>query len=174
MAITIQDLIDAGLVLTELAPGDYILAKDISEALDSQEWKAITYKNLVPKSHTIGVPMTAPQAAVTVGEGINYFPIPADWDGWSLVEVHGSVSTKSSSGKPTIQVYNLTTGHNMLSTPVTIDVNEYTSYTAAIPSVVNATYKVVSKGDIIRLDVPAGGAGTGAKGMTAILTVKEE
>lgn len=47
MTITIQDIIDAGLVLTAPASGDYLLLKDISEEADSREWKAIKFSDLV-------------------------------------------------------------------------------------------------------------------------------
>ena len=55
----------------------------------------------------------------------------------------------------------------MLSTPITIDVSEYSSYTAA-SSVVDTAYDDVSTGDLIGVDVDA--AGTGAMGLTIILT----
>jgi hypothetical protein len=45
----------------------------------------------------------------------------------------------------------------MLSTKITIDVSEYTSYTAATPCVINNSYKLVSTGDRIAIDVDIAG-----------------
>jgi hypothetical protein len=56
----------------------------------------------------------------------------------------------------------------MLSTPITIDVSEFTSYTSAIPSVVNPANGNVATGNLIAIDVSV--AGTGAKGLGIILT----
>jgi hypothetical protein len=56
-----------------------------------------------------------------------------------------------------------------LSTPITIDQSEQTSYTAAVSSVVDSAHRVVSTGDLIAVDVTA--AGTGAKGLGVILTL---
>jgi hypothetical protein len=55
----------------------------------------------------------------------------------------------------------------MLTTNVTIDASETTSYTAATAAVIDATRKVVSTGDLIAIDIDA--AGTGARGLGAIL-----
>ena len=55
----------------------------------------------------------------------------------------------------------------MLSTRITIDINESTSYTAATPSVVDPANDDVATGDVILIDVDV--AGTGAKGGIAIL-----
>ena len=54
-----------------------------------------------------------------------------------------------------VQVYNITTGHDMLSTPITIDAGELTSGTAAAAPVVNATYKNVGQYTQLGLDVDA-------------------
>jgi hypothetical protein len=55
----------------------------------------------------------------------------------------------------------------MLSTRITIDANEKTSYTAATAPVINATYDDVATGDLLAIDID--GAGTGAKGLMVML-----
>ena len=54
---------------------------------------------------------------------------------------------------------------------LTIDANEYTSYTAATPSVINSSYKTVSTGDLIMIDKDV--AGTGEKGDLIYLVVQK-
>ena len=53
-----------------------------------------------------------------------------------------------------VQIHNITTGYNMLSTPITIDLNEKDSSTAATPPVIGGQNDV-STGDVIRIDVDA-------------------
>ena len=74
----------------------------------------------------------------------------------------------SSSGTPTWQIHNLTDTVDMLSTAITIDANELTSYTAATAPVINAANDDVATGDIIRVDCDV--AGTGTAGEDIILT----
>lgn len=112
------------------------------------------------------VPLTAP----VVGNGKKYFLVPAALDGWELLDAQASVVTASTSGAPSVMVANDTTGHDMLSTAITIDINEKSSYTGTT-SVVNASFKTVSKGDLIRIDVDA--VGTGTKGLIVTLNFGE-
>lgn len=58
---------------------------------------------------------------------------------------------------------------DVLSTPVTIDANELTSYTAAAASVVNPANDDIAVGDMWRVDIDM--AGTGAKGLQVIVEV---
>jgi lysophospholipase L1-like esterase len=105
-------------------------------------------------------------AALTTGDGKAYFTVPADLDGWSLVDADASLVTVSSSGLPTVQLHNLTDAVDMLSTRITIDANERTSYTATAP-VIDTANDEVSTGDLLRVDVDV--AGTGAKGLSVLL-----
>ena len=84
---------------------------------------------------------------------------------------HASVTTVSSSGLPSIAIYNLTDSQDILSTNITIDATENTSYTATTAPVINTSYDDVATGDIIRVDID--GAGTGAKGLSVILTFQK-
>ena len=118
--------------------------------------------------HTIGIQATSPAAALATGDGQAYFPIPTVFDGMNLTDAQASVSTQSTSGTPTVQVYNLTDAADMLSTRITIDENEYTSYTAAASSVIDSAHDDVVEGDMIRIDVDV--AGTATKGLTVLLT----
>lgn len=81
---------------------------------------------------------------------------------FAVTTVYASNNTASSSGAPTINLRNVTTGNQILSTALTIDANEETSLTAATPAVVGAN-NLVTAGDRICADVTV--AGTGTKGL---------
>ncbi len=108
--------------------------------------------------------------ALTTGDGKLIFVIPASMNGMNLIGVAAMVSTVSSSGAPDIQIRNVTDTQDMLSTKLTIDATEFTSYTAATPAVIDTTKDDVATGDRIAIDVD--GAGTGAKGLTIYLRFK--
>lgn len=153
-----------------IAPGEgWILFNQTdnrSERFDGTVWKGEpSYGRKV-----VEIPCTDPAGAnLAVGNGQGYFVIPPELNGMNLVAVAAAlVGAQSTSGTPTIMVANQTDAVDMLSTPITIDANEWTSYTAATAAVIDATKDDVATGDIIRLDVDV--AGTGAKGLIVILT----
>ena len=100
--------------------------------------------------------------ALTTSEKF-YFRIPVALTGMNLVSVSASVGTgaagSSSSDKPTFTVKNVTDAQQMLSTSLTIDANEYTSATAAVAAVINATYDDVVTDDLIEVAVTTAGTG---------------
>jgi len=106
--------------------------------------------------------------AVAIGDGAIIFFIPSELNGYNLVTAHAGVSTVSSSGAPTVQIHNVTQAADMLSTRITIDANEKTSYTAAAPPVIDTANDDVATGDEIRIDIDV--AGTGCKGLAVILS----
>ncbi len=108
-----------------------------------------------------------PATALAIGDLKAQFIVPLELNGWNLVSAQAGLSVVSSAGTPTYQVRNITDAVDMLSTAITIDANEFTSYTAATPSVVNAAADDVATGDRIAIDKDV--AGTGEKGDTIIL-----
>lgn len=106
-------------------------------------------------------------SVVTTGDGKFIWAIPEDLHGASLISAHAYVTTVSSSGTPTVQLRNVTQAADMLTTRITIDASEYTSYTAATAPVIDAANDDVAKGDRIAIDVDV--AGTGAKGLGVIV-----
>lgn len=95
--------------------------------------------------------------------------IPSILDGFNIVEVAFSIATPSTSGLPTFTLYNLTDSVDILSTPATIDENEYSTYTATTPLVINQANSLVSTGDRIAFNCDV--TGTGTKGMSVIISL---
>jgi len=119
---------------------------------------------------TVVLKVVPEDTALTTGDGKGYFPVPDTLNGMNLVDIDAVVWTASSSGLPTIQIYNITDSVDMLSTRITIDVNELTSYTAATAPVINTSYDDVATGDALRVDVDV--IGTGTKGLDVIMTFR--
>lgn len=128
-------------------------------------WESTGFSGLVGQFE---IKVVADDTIVTTGDGKFIFAIPIDLDSTLLSALAAYVTTVSSSGTPTVQIRNVTTGHDMLTTPITIQAGDTTSYTSPAPPVVNSTYATVTYGDLIAVDVDA--AGTGAKGLGVILT----
>jgi hypothetical protein len=102
------------------------------------------------------------------GDGKAYVRVPAKCSGFDLVAVAAAVTTASSSGTPTIQIYNVTQAADMLSTRITIDANETDSSTAASAAAIDTGNDDVATGDLLRIDVDT--AGTGTKGLIVEMT----
>jgi hypothetical protein len=105
---------------------------------------------------------------LTTGDGKVIVAVDASLNGKVISAAHAYVTTVSSSGLPTIQIRNVTTGNDVLSTRITIDASEFTSYTAAAAPVINTANDDVSTGQLLAVDIDV--AGTGAKGLGVILT----
>lgn len=106
------------------------------------------------------IKVIADATALTTGDGKTYFTVPAELNGMDLVSVGAHVYTVSSSGTPTVQIYNLTQSVDMLTTRVTIDANEKDSKDATAAAVIDTANDDVATGDEIRIDVDVAGTGT--------------
>lgn len=98
--------------------------------------------------------------AITTGTAKITFRMPC---AVVLTAVRASLTTASSSGTPTININE--SGVTILSTKITIDANEKTSTTAAIPPVISDANLADDSEITIDIDV----AGTGAKGLKVTL-----
>lgn len=103
------------------------------------------------------------------GDGQGWFTVPPWLNGKALRSVYAACSTASSSGIVTVQLANVTDGYDLLTTLLTLDVNEKTSTTAAIAAVIDtvSSHNVVSTDDLLRVDVD--GAGTNVKNLQITL-----
>ncbi len=131
---------------------------------DSSQTAGLKYENV----KLIEVKVIDDATVLTTGDGKLIFCIPLALNGFDLTAIAGFVTTVSSSGLPTVQIRNVTQAADMLTTKITIDVSEFTSYTAAAPPVIDTGNDDVATGDLIAVDVDV--AGTGAKGLGVILT----
>jgi len=104
---------------------------------------------------TIIVKCVADGIGPSVGDGITHVTIPSPLNGRKLQNAEAHVYTVGTGGSiTTVQLHNLTDAVDMLSTPITIDLNEKDSSTAATPHVIGAS-NTVATGDVIRIDVDA-------------------
>jgi len=170
---------DTAGLLTTTEPAD---AGDVSKPLliaDSTttgyffNWRGATIADIAAEfagqKRVLEVLVTDPNGdALTTGDGKAHVFIPALLNGHNLVAAHAAVTTVSSSGTPTVQIHNVTQAADMLSTLITIDASEKTSYSAAAAPVIDAANDDVATGDELRVDVDV--AGTGTKGLVVILT----
>jgi hypothetical protein len=96
-----------------------------------------------------------PLGSTETGDGKHYFDIPSQIDGMNLVEIAAFVITAGTTNTLDVQVHNLTTAQDMLSTVLTIDSGDTHSDDATIPAVIDTGQDGVSESDIIRVDVDA-------------------
>ena len=134
------------------ASADKLSFYDTSSATE----RAILPENIsVFVERTVVIKCVADGIAPAVGDGITHFVIPSTMNGKNLSSAQAHVYTVGTGGSITnVQLHNLTEGDDMLSTPITIDLNEKDSSTAATPSVTGSD-NGVSTADVIRIDVDA-------------------
>jgi hypothetical protein len=122
--------------------------------------------------HVVSFEVTSPTgAALTTGDGKKYWRVPSTLDGYNLVAVAMHVVTASTSGIPTFQIANVTTGFDMLTTKLTVDATEVDSLTAATPAVIDTAHDDVHTGNLLRFDCDV--AGTGTKGVLIELQIQK-
>lgn len=120
-----------------------------------------------PSPATYEIKVFSDDQELSTGNGAFVFAIPDELDRRRLADANAFVSTVSSSGTPTVMIRNITQAVDMLSTSITIDVSEFTSFTAAVQPVVDTSVNMVDGHDLIAIDVDV--AGTGTKGLGVIL-----
>ena len=104
---------------------------------------------------------------LATGDSQFHFFIPPELDSWDLVDADAANATPSTTGNPTIQIRNVTDAADMLSTKITIDTAEKTSYTAATPPVIDTANDSVVTGNEIAVDIDS--AGANPEGLNVIL-----
>jgi hypothetical protein len=114
--------------------------------------------------------LVAGGADVATGDGAGNarFFVPEEINGWNLVSVAAAVITAGTTGTTDIQIHNVTDAVDILSTKITIDSGEKTSYTAATAPVINTANDDVATGDELRFDVDAVST-TAPQGLIVIL-----
>jgi hypothetical protein len=93
--------------------------------------------------------------AVATGDGEAFTQIPRNMSGYYLSSVSASVYTAGTTGTTDVQLRNMDKLRDFLSTVITIDSGETSTYTAAAPAVINAAQDDVQRGDRIAIDIDA-------------------
>lgn len=78
--------------------------------------------------------------------------------GWTLQTI--AAARASGTGVLTIQIRNITTGFDLLTTKVTVDSGETDSNTAAVAAVIDGTHNTMTAGDHLSVDVDDAGVNT--------------
>ena len=109
--------------------------------------------------------------ALTTGESKTIITIPQELNGMNLVAAHAIVYTVATGNTlVSIGIRNVTDSVEMLSTNITLDASEFTSYTAATVPVIDTSKDDVATGDMIAVDIDAIGSTTSGNGLDVILT----
>ena len=126
--------------------------------------RAILPESILPfVERTVIIKCVADTVAPATGDGITHFVVPSTLDGKNLSTAEAHVYAAGTASSITnVQIHNTGTGYDMLSTPITIDLNETDSSTAATPPVIGGQNDV-STGDVIRIDIDA--VATDTKGL---------
>jgi hypothetical protein len=119
---------------------------------DGSAWVRVSYD----QSAVIGVALSDETTAITAGSAKATLRAPF---AFTLTGVRANLNTASSSAVPTVDIN--VAGTSVLSTKLTIDVNELTSVTAGTAAVIsNGT---IADDAVLTFDIDV--AGTGAKGL---------
>lgn len=113
----------------------------------------------------------ATDTTLAVGDTLATFFVPTEFDSYDLVRAAAAVKIVSTTGTPTIQLRDVTGTGDMLSTKITIDSGEKTSYTAVTAPVVDTTNDTLLSGQEIAIDIDS--AGTAAEDLYVILSVRK-
>lgn len=140
------------------------------DALDSTT--KTTVNNNLKRIVTLIILDDTTDTSVGDGAGDITFTIPAELNGWNLTDADASVETAGTTGTTDIQINNVTQAADMLTTKITIDSGETSSYTAATAPVIDTANDDVATGDKIRIDIDAVST-TAAKGLQVILTFEK-
>ena len=118
--------------------------------------RSVLADNVTPfVERTLIIKCVADGIGPSVGNGITHVTIPSPLNTRKLQNAEAHVYTVGTGGSiTTVQLHNLTDAVDMLSTAITIDLNEKDSSTAATPHVIGAS-NTVATGDVIRIDVDA-------------------
>lgn len=104
-----------------------------------------------------------------VGDDAKRFVITDDLGGTYLRSAHATV-TEAGTGDTTIQIHNITTGDDLLTTETTIDSGDTTSYDSAAPQEMDTSgdpaVNYITRGDVLRIDIDLG---SDAEGLEVLL-----
>jgi len=161
--------------MTWTAPHTWTTGETVSAALMNEQIKdnmqhIYDASGTVVGKRVVILPIFTSTDAVGVGVGVAYMPIPIEYNGYNIINAQMSVVTAATAGVLTSNVVRLrgTAIATVTTTPITIDANETSSYTAAVAAVIGTANDDVATGDFIRWDNTV--AGTVAYGQFGHIT----
>ena len=107
-------------------------------------------------------------SAISEGSGVMYFTVPPILNGMNLISCGGHLYTAATSDVVEVQINNVTSGVDMLSSKLTWDATEKDTATANSAAVIDTGNDGVATGEELRIDIDS--AASGAKGMEIRLT----
>lgn len=93
-------------------------------------------------------------SAISTGDGKIYFAVPSELSGMNLVTVGAHLYT-AGSGLTQVQIANVTSAVDMLTSKIEIDTGEKDSKDATSAAVINTGADGVAEGEEIRVDIDA-------------------
>ena len=158
LAVTTGKINDAAVTLAKMANlaqntiiGRVTGSTGVPEALTAANVRTITGLNTRSFQFVVFPPLNN----ITTGDGAFYFSVPAEINNWDLTAVYARVITAGTTGTTDIQIHNLSSGADVLSTKLTIDSAEVGSNTAATPAVINTSADGVAIYMLYRVDIDA-------------------
>ena len=112
----------------------------------------------------------ATDTTLAVGDTVATFFVPIELNNYDLVRAEAAVKVASTAGTPTIQIRDVTGAADMLSTKITVDTAEKTSYTAVTASVIDTANDTLITGQEIAIDIDSAG---NAEDLYVILSVRK-
>lgn len=107
---------------------------------------------------------------IYLGDGAMFFSIPPEVNTFKIIGIEGYVYTVSSSGNVLVQLHNISTSQDVLSTPLRIDQGGFNSLASSARPVINTAQNTVLSGNIFRIDIDS--IGTGVKGLDISLSLE--
>ncbi len=148
-------------------------ASDLASAASSKASEAmsrITARSAIWDRKTVCLKAKEDTSAVADGDGIKW-TVPDDLSGMDLVSCGVHVYTAPTSTIMQLKISNIGSAVQMLTSNMTIDVNEKDTNTAASQAVINTAADGIATGEELRFY--ASEAGSGAKGLEFRATFKK-
>lgn len=160
-ALTSDSVVAASLTVSgrseHATPTEINTATDTLRAMTPNEFRQSNYGTRI-------IEVIVSDTTLTTGDGKARFNIPSEMDSWDLVDVDACVDTNTSGVVgPTFQINNETDNADMLSTKITLDTSEVTSFTAATQPVIDTANDSVVTGNRLRVDIDSAGTASGLR-----------
>lgn len=173
-AVTSNKIADSSVTANELADSAVSTIKMLDNSVTDQKINdgAVTASKFYDTSIPVRVmEIHATDTALAVGDTLASFFIPAELNGYDLISAYGAIKVVSTTGRPTIQIRNVTDGADMLVNKITLDSGEKTSYTSDTAFSIDTANDCVATGNEIAIDVDS--AGTGTEDLYVILSFRK-